>query len=141
MRQKNKLENIVDKTMVKFLLVGIVNTIIGTGTMFVLYNVFNCSYWISSAGNYIIGSIVSYLLNKYFTFQNKSRSFLEILKFVINIAFCYLLAYGVAKPVIRMVLTGAEIRVQENIAMLLGMCFFVVLNYIGQRYFVFKQLK
>lgn len=140
MRQKkNKLKNIVDKTMVKFLLVGIVNTLIGTGTMFVLYNVFNCSYWISSAGNYIVGSVVSYFLNKYFTFQNKSRSFLGILKFIINISLCYLLAYGAAKPAIKMVLTGADTRVQENIAMLLGMCIFVVLNYMGQRYFVFKQ--
>ena len=140
MRQKkNRLKNIVDKTMVKFLLVGIVNTLIGTGTMFVLYNVFNCSYWISSAGNYIAGSVVSYFLNKYFTFQNKSRSFLGILKFIINISLCYLLAYGAAKPAIKMMLTGADIRVQENIAMLLGMCIFVILNYMGQKYFVFNQ--
>lgn len=29
-------------------------------------------------------------------------------------------------------------QVQENIAMLVGMCLFVGLNYIGQRFFVFK---
>lgn len=139
-QKKTKLKDIIiiDKTTIKFLGVGIVNTIIGTGVMFILYNVFCCSYWISSAGNYIVGSIVSFLLNKYFTFQSRKRSFLEMFKFVINIAACYFLAYGAAKPAIRILLTGANDAVQDNIAMLLGMCIFVVLNYMGQRYFVFK---
>lgn len=140
MRQKkNSLKSIIDKTMIKFLFVGIINTIIGTGTMFILYNVFNCSYWISSAGNYVVGSIVSYLLNKYFTFKNKSKSFFVLLKFVINISLCYLIAYGAAKPAIKWLLTEADVRVQENVAMLLGMCIFVGLNYIGQRFFVFRR--
>ena len=139
-QKKTKLKDIIiiDKTTIKFLGVGIVNTIIGTGVMFILYNVFCCSYWISSGGNYIVGSIVSFLLNKYFTFQSRKRSFLEMVKFVINIAACYFLAYGAAKPAIRILLTGANDAVQDNIAMLLGMCIFVVLNYMGQRYFVFK---
>ena len=59
-------------------------------------------------------------------------------RFVINIAACDLMAYGAAKPAIRILLTGANDAVQDNIAMLLGMCIFVVLNYMGQRYFVFK---
>ena len=59
---------LIDKTTIKFILVGIVNTLVGTGVMFLMYNLLHASYWISSASNYIIGSIVSYVLNKYFTF-------------------------------------------------------------------------
>ena len=76
---------LIDKTTIKFILVGIVNTLVGTGVMFLMYNLLHASYWISSASNYIIGSIVSYVLNKYFTFQNNEKSFAMIIKFVMNI--------------------------------------------------------
>ena len=62
---------IIDMATIKFLMVGVINTLVGTGVMFLLYNVFSASYWVSSATNYIVGSVVSYFLNKYFTFQNK----------------------------------------------------------------------
>lgn len=128
-----------DKTTIKFILVGIVNTLVGTGTMFLLYNVFSASYWVASASNYVVGSIVSYFLNKYFTFQNKEKSFRQIVKFVINITACYLIAYGAAKPVVSLVLSGMSRKIQENISMLAGMGLFIVLNYLGQRLFVFKE--
>ena len=130
---------LIDKTTIKFILVGIVNTLVGTGVMFLMYNLLHASYWISSASNYIIGSIVSYVLNKYFTFQNNEKSFAMIIKFVINISICYWAAYGVAKPLVRMVLSGASKSIQENLAMLVGMGLFVVLNYFGQRFIVFKK--
>ena len=37
------------------------------------------------------------------------------------------------------VLSGAGKTVQENGAMLAGMCFFVLLNYLGQRFFAFRE--
>lgn len=138
---RRRLKDFIDKTMIRFLVVGVINTIVGTGTMFFLYNVVGCNYWVSSAGNYVVGSIVSYFLNKYFTFQNRTRSFAMIVKFIANISLCYLIAYGAAKPVIRWLLSGADVRIQENVAMLFGMCIFVVLNYLGQRFLVFTHSK
>ena len=69
----DKIRKYIDITTVKFLIVGVINTMVGTGVMFVFYNVFSLSYWISSASNYVVGSIVSYFLNKYFTFQSKEN--------------------------------------------------------------------
>ncbi|MFQ6809224.1 MAG: GtrA family protein [Blautia sp.] len=133
-----KKSKLIDMTTIKFLVVGVINTLVGTGVMFVLYNFFSVSYWISSAANYVVGSILSYFLNKYFTFQNKEKSLMQIIRFIINIAACYLLAYGAAKPLVTMVLSGMNEKVQGNVAMLVGMCLFVILNYFGQRWFVFK---
>ena len=132
-------KKILDKTFWKFIMVGVINTIVGTSVMFVFYNVLHCSYWISSAMNYIVGSIVSYFLNKYFTFQNKQRSWKIIGKFILNISICYLIAYGVAKPLAAHILRSQSIRIQENGALLVGMCLFVGFNYLGQRFFVFKE--
>lgn len=130
---------LIDKTTIKFLVVGVVNTLVGTGIMFFLYNVIQVNYWVSSAANYIVGSIVSYFLNKYFTFQNKEKNIRQVIRFTVNILICYLLAYGLARPCIRFVLSFAEKSVQDNIAMLAGMCLFVGFNYLGQRFFVFSK--
>lgn len=130
---------IIDKTTIRFVLVGVVNTLVGTGVMFFSYNLLGLSYWISSGANYVIGSIVSYVLNKYFTFRNKERSMKIVIKFIIHIALCYLIAYGAAKPLVRWILKDCSIRIQENGAMMVGMCLFVLLNYFGQRYFAFRK--
>ena len=135
------MRKIFDIMTLKFILVGIVNTLVGTGVMFLLYNVFHTGYWIASASNYIVGSVVSYFLNKYFTFQNKEKSVKQIVRFVVNISICYLLAYGIARPLIRGILSFAQKSVQDNVAMLAGMCLFVGFNYLGQRFLVFKENK
>ena len=92
---KNK---IIDRTLAKFILVGIINTLFGTTIMFAAYNLLHLSYWVSSGMNYFFGSILSYFLNKYFTFQSKEKSLAEIVRFIVNILVCYFLAYGIAKP-------------------------------------------
>ena len=133
------IKKLFDKTFLKFILVGVINTIVGTSVMFLSYNLLGFSYWVSSAANYVIGSIVSYFLNKYYTFKVKKRSWKYIIKFVANISVCYLLAYGIAKPLAARILSDMTVSVQENVAMLVGMCLFVVLNYFGQRFFAFKD--
>ena len=133
------MKNIIDKKLLKFILVGIINTLVGTAIMFGLYNLAGCSYWVSSAANYVIGSILSYVLNKKFTFRHRGQIAQSALRFTGNIAACYLLAYEIAKPAVRAILTGATQQVQENIAMLAGMILFTGFNYLGQRYFVFGE--
>ena len=128
-----------DPTVYRFILVGIVNTLFGTAIMFVFYNVFHLSYWRSSASNYFFGSILSYFLNKSFTFRYGKTDFRSIFRFTVNILVCYLLAYGIAKPVMRHLLSGYSVSIQENVSMALGMVLFVGLNYLGQRFFAFFE--
>ncbi len=131
-------KKLINASFLKFILVGIVNTLFGTGIMFLFYNCFHFGYWISSASNYIFGSVLSYFLNKNFTFRQKKSSIKTILLFTANITICYLLAYGFAKPLAKLVLSELPINMQDNTAMLVGMCLFVILNYLGQKLIVFK---
>ena len=130
---------LLDKTFVRFIMVGPANPPLGPATTLVRYNVFHLSYWISSASNYFFGSILSYFLNRYFTFQNRSRGWRTVVRFTVNITVCYLAAYGLAKPLVRWALSSAGKTIQENGAMLVGMGLFVVLNYLGQRFFAFRE--
>lgn len=133
------MKKIIDVTTVKFVFVGIINTIVGTSVMFFCYNFLNMGYWKASALNYIIGSVVSYFLNKYFTFKSHKKSFKEIVRFVINISICYLLAYGMAKPAAMYIMSMYSRKIQENVAMFVGMGLFVIFNYCGQKFWVFTQ--
>lgn len=106
-------KKISDSTVLRFVLVGVVNTLVGMAIMFGLYNLAHCSYWISSACNYILTSILSFFLNKYFTFQNQEKSAVQAVRFAVNIAVCYLLAYGIAKPLCIWLLSGVSQTVRD----------------------------
>ena len=133
-----KILALFDVKMWKFILVGIVNTLVGYGIMFGLYNLAHVGYWLSSAANYVLTSILSYFLNKYFTFKNTEKGWKPVFRFAINIAVCYGLAYGIAEPLTQWLLSGATTTLRDNVAMLVGSCFFVGFNNLGQRFFAFR---
>ena len=68
-----KILSLFDGSMIRFIIVGVINTVIGTTIMFGMYNLLGINYWISTASNYILVSILSYYLNKHFTFKNKEK--------------------------------------------------------------------
>ena len=134
-----RLRGVIDAKLVKFLLVGVVNTIVGLSIELFLFNILHCGVWISSATNYILTSILSFFLNKYFTFQNREHSWHQVLRFALNIAVCYLLAHGIAVPLMEWLLRGASEALRGNVTLLTGMCLFTGLNYLGQRFFAFAE--
>jgi putative flippase GtrA len=107
--------------------------------MFAMYNVFGIGYWISSATNYILVSIISFFLNKYWTFKVQKWSLFMVPAFVLNIAISYFVAYKLARVVIHLILADYSEILRDNTAMLAGICLFAVLNYFGQRFIVFRK--
>lgn len=61
--------------------------------------------------------------------------------FILNLAVCYLIAYIGAKKLVSLFLASSALtkKTQENIALLIGMIFYTILNYIGQKIFVFGK--
>ena len=131
----------------KFILVGVLNTIVGTGLQFLLFNLLGWNEWVSSVTGYFLGSVLSYFLNKYFTFKNQEKGIKPILKFALNIAVCYTIAYVIAIPLISYICTANSLtmfgwtveKFSGNLSMVVGSCLFVACNYIGQRFFAFKE--
>lgn len=130
---------IIDNELIKFLLVGVINTIVGTGSMFLFYNVFHFSYWISSASNYVLGGTCSYFLNKYFTFKDNKKSFIQILVFIVNLVVCYYIAYFFSKVLIYRIISSYSEAVKDNVAMLTGEVLYTIINFLGQKLLVFKK--
>ena len=139
------LIELFDRKLLKFMLVGVVNTIVGSAIMFLLYNAAGLinlgekGYWISSGANYFFTSILSFFLNKYFTFGARHWSVWMVASFVLTIVISYFIAYSLAKPLVYYLLGSYSEKIRGNISLFCGMCFFTALNYIGQRLVAFRE--
>lgn len=132
-----KIKEWLDGRFWRFLLVGVANTLVGNGLSFLLLNLTPAGYWVSSAISYTLASVMSYFLNKHFTFRNTESGWRPAVRFAVNIAVCWVMAYGIARPVAAWMLTAAPDTLRDNVAMAVGMVLFVGLNYLGQRLLVF----
>jgi len=132
------MRKLFDASMWKFLLVGVANTLLSAVIMFLLEGL---GYWPSTAIAYVAGSVLSFFLNRRFTFQSKAPFWPSVLRFAINVAVCYLIAYSVAQPLAELVLgwIGLSAIWVERLAKLGGMVLFTGLNYFGQRFFAFRK--
>jgi putative flippase GtrA len=130
---------IVDRTFLRFVLVGVINTLAGLLIMFSLYNLAGLGYWLSSAINYLSTSVLSFFLNKYFTFKIQRYSVSMVVSFILTIICSYILAYSIAKPVVHALLRGYSLKIRDNVSLFAGMCVFTLLNYLGQRFIAFRK--
>jgi hypothetical protein len=62
-----------------------------------------------------------------------------IFLFALTIFLSYIIAYKLAQVVIYHILIEYPEKIRGNISMLSGMCFFTVLNYLGQKCIVFRK--
>lgn len=132
---KNKF---LDASIPKFLLVGVWNTLLSAVIMFALEGL---GYWPSTAIAYVAGAVMSFFLNRRFTFRSEAEMGKSAVRFALNVAVCYVLAYAIAQPLGGMVLgaMGVEGVWLERLTKIGGMGLYTVLNYFGQRFFAFKE--
>ena len=137
-----------------FSMIGVFNTLLGFVLIMVFYNIWHWNYWVASGTSYVIGSIFSYFANKKLTFHVEGDNWRSALRFAANTVVCYLMAYGIAKTLVRKIMTQyftgysqkigefihmEAIEVEENVAILVGMGLFIIFNFLGQKFFVFAK--
>ncbi len=132
------MKHFLDKTMLRYTEVGVLNALFCTAIMYLLYNLTSLDSWICALVNHGLGGIISYFFNRRYVFRNQKRTLRIPVLFVLNLAVCYLVAYSIALPGIEVWMRHWSDTVQDNVAMGLGVLIFVVLNYFGQRYVVFR---
>lgn len=125
------------KRIVRFGCVGGLNTAIDFGIFSVLNSLFGVNYVISQILSYSGGTLNSYFLNKFWTFNDtkiKKKTTKEIVQFiVVNSA-----SLGVS-------LIGMSILLSDNsmnplIAKVISMVLAQVVNYLGYRFWVFGTI-
>ena len=130
----------LDASIWKFLLVGVGNTLLSMVLMFALEGL---GYWPSTAIAYVAGAVMSFFLNRSFTFRSQETMGRSAVKFALNVAVCYLAAYGIAQPVMELLPQPVFVPAiwWERLTKLVGMGLYTVLNSFGQRFFAFRKQK
>lgn len=127
-----------NKELIKFLIIGVLNTIIGASIMFVAYNFLKLNYWVSTSLNYIVAGTFSFFANKKFTFKSEGKTFQKIIFFILTLIICYFVAFNLSKKMIAFIDIN-DIKLKENISMVVGMVIYTVLNFILQKQIVFRK--
>ena len=139
--QQTWKEKLLKNSFLRFLLVGVGNTLLSMILMFLLEGL---GYWPSTAIAYVAGATMSFFLNRYFTFHSEEDFWRSLGKFIVNVVVCYVVGYGLAKllvPIPEEPYYAIPVIWYERASKLLGMCLYTLLNYFGQRFFAFRKRK
>ena len=117
------------REMSRFLVAGFCAVGTDMGSYFLLLKVLTHDY--SKGISFLLGTIVAYLINKYWTFEKKTKSYGEVGKFAI----LYSLTLGANVLINRISLNLFQ---STLLAFLLATGVSTVLNFSGQKWWVFK---
>ena len=119
----------IKKELERFLVAGLS----AVGTDLVMYYILLnfMPHDISKAVSFLLGTVVAFVINKYWTFEKHEKSYKEILKFGI----LYSLTLGANVMTNKMILEYTSL---VFLAFLVATGVSTVLNFIGQKWWVFK---
>ncbi|MBT2681024.1 GtrA family protein [Bacillus sp. ISL-35] len=126
----------------RFMLVGMLNTMIGMGLMILLKNGLDWPYWHATFTGNTIGAAVSFILNRAFTFKSSVSIREGAPRFILVVLISYILSFSVSHSITERIneITIANIYLSlDTIAIILGSIFYTITNFIGQKLFVFKE--
>ena len=156
---KTKLKKIFDKTFLLYVVLGIVNYGVCNAIMLFVHHVLHVDRTPSLILEFFLQTSISFLLNRYVTFRGLAISRLWPLRFVISVGLSYLIAKvlllqvfeylivrqplrGLADWVQNLVAADADpVKFRDSLVMLATTFIYCVVNYIGQRYYVFRPRK
>lgn len=124
--------SILKHSLVKFISVGILNTLLSVVVIFSLKYFANISDLLANAIGYTVGLSCSFILNKRWTFNHSDHVLSTILKFLLVFAVSYLFNLV---TVLSMIKFGSN----PYFAHLAGIPIYSVLFYIGSRHYVFTK--
>ena len=119
----------IKKELRRFLVAGLSAVGADLVTYYILLNFFNAD--IAKAVSFLLGTIVAFVINKYWTFEKHEKSYNEIVKF--GLLYSATLVANVMTN--KIVLDMFSITI---LAFLIATGVSTVLNFIGQKWLVFR---
>lgn len=121
---------LLKKELITYIFVGILAVLAD----FIFYKIFvflGVENSIAKRVSFIFGAFISFFLNKKITFNSKSKSFTQPILF----ALIYLISFIINSITHDIIIKYFQI----NIAFASATCLSIVINYLGQKYIVFKK--
>ena len=134
----------MNRAFLRFLIVGLLNTCVGLAMMFSLLIVLKQDYWVSTFIGNTVGAVVSFVLNRRYTFQSDASVIMSGIRFFVVMFICYLISYRTGLWFVHVMLLSIHTiptSAVDRCAGLSGMIVYTLTNYIGQKYVVFPKKK
>jgi putative flippase GtrA len=122
--------HLTDWTVVRFILVGGINTLFGLIVIFTCKWTFGLHDVLSNLMGYSAGITLSFVLNKQWTFRYNGILFTALMRFVFVLLVAYLVNLAT-------VLVLIKIGVDSYLAQLMGVVPYTIFGFLGSRFFVF----
>ncbi len=146
----SRIRKMVDRTFMIYVVVGVSNFIFCTSLMFFLFNVCGVNEHVAPLVNYGLGSLIWFLGCKYLIFPGVRSGVQQAIRFGIEVLICYAISYYLIAPftadflleheeIYEWFTFGGGAKVTANCEMAVGVLAYALLNYFGQRYFVFTD--
>ncbi len=129
----------------RYAAVGMMNTLLTLGIIFICKGLFHVNPWISNAAGYVAGFINSFIWNKLWVFRSHNNMMREALKFCIGFGICYVLQFAVTRTLTELTplqdmswqLPGFLLS-GYAVATLIGMMVYTGANFIFNRMVTFR---
>lgn len=122
----------MSKRFIKFIFVGLINTIVGYGSYSILL-MFRVHYLFANTLSTVIGVLNSYLLNKKVTFNDVNTNVKTPFKFV----GVYVVSYFIGT--LNLFLLVKKYNINSYIAGFINLFITTLVSWFGHRYFSFRE--
>ncbi len=118
---------------IKFNVIGVINTIFGYSIVFGTMYFLNFDAKVSNALGYILGVLLSYYLNRKYTFKSEAKVKDEIFKFFGVFVVAYILNF------LTLIISIEYFNINEYIAQIISAVIYTLTFFILSKFFVFKN--
>jgi putative flippase GtrA len=117
---------------VRYVAAGILSFAVDAGTLWVLYAVVGVPLWVATSAGFWLSFVVNFAANKYFTFDTRSNSGRQLVRYGVLVGINYLANLGIVTGFVAL---GAPALLGKTIAV--GVL--TVVNYFAYRFWVFRD--
>ena len=120
--------------LIRFGLVGVLNTAVGLGTIYLLQNGLGWDYRIANIIGYCLGITTSFIFNRAWTFKSTdTRVARQGVIFLLVVGVCWGMQF------LALIVMVETLGISKELAQPLGMVVYTALHYPGNRFIVFRQ--
>lgn len=134
-------------TLMRYLLVGIANTLVGLSTIYFAMYILQLGVVSANAFGYSIGILLSFALNKTWTFSNGDHVVASFLRYILVLAVAYWANLATVlfadshfdlNPYAAVLFANTRFDINPYMAQAIGIIPYTAIGYLGSRYFAFR---
>ena len=120
-------------TLIRYLLVGVANTLVGLGIIYFAMYFLRLEIIQANVLGYAVGILLSFVLNKTWTFGSNHHVVSSFLRFLLVVAVAYI------SNLVTVLVATSHFGLNPYIAQALGMLPYTTIGFLGSRFFAFRS--